>query len=409
MGFEVEIYDEQNVDFLYHDQAPKKIVSFVKDLRQDNMKFINCTLSEHADKTRVPANSNWLLAFIEKYKQRCEEIPLVKKQFENLQNGSQRAIALMIQELHDKNDELMDEVRNRAAEAKHASEEAETLEADLRVFVSASYKSQLAELQEITDDNQKFVEDLEQCESECAALQEQLKESINQQNEFRRLYKAADAQLKSCKGSSDHYKKVSEPRVERSERENDVLKAEKSQLSIEMEATAGVMSATVRHSSLGVPGSKRGAATVYDEKVNWRNPHTRDLSANKTEEYQCRYARMKNYRCSIKLRVLYPQDNFKFDDAAKNVWMLIKRAMCYAHSEEELGLMYNELQNNSFVDWKRYELIRHSIRIVRPSTIWLGYWSCAQRKTVLSPEQRESASEKRKWAVKISIQSLSFS
>uniref|UniRef100_A0A915DEE7 MULE transposase domain-containing protein n=1 Tax=Ditylenchus dipsaci TaxID=166011 RepID=A0A915DEE7_9BILA len=88
------------------------------------------------------------------------------------------------------------------------------------------------------------------------------------------------------------------------------------------------MSATVRHSSLGVPGSKRGAATVYvrerefaneedfnqwfkDEKVNWRSPHTRDLSANKTEEYQCRYARMKNYRCSIKLRVLYPQDNFK--------------------------------------------------------------------------------------------------
>uniref|UniRef100_A0A915CWL9 Uncharacterized protein n=1 Tax=Ditylenchus dipsaci TaxID=166011 RepID=A0A915CWL9_9BILA len=34
-------------------------------------------------------------------------------------------------------------------------------------------------------------------------------------------------------------------------------------------------------------------------------------------------------------------------------------------SEEELGSMYNELQNNSFVDWKRYELILHSIRIVR--------------------------------------------
>uniref|UniRef100_A0A915DMJ2 Transposase n=1 Tax=Ditylenchus dipsaci TaxID=166011 RepID=A0A915DMJ2_9BILA len=87
--------------------------------------------------------------------------------------------------------------------------------------------------------------------------------------------------------------------------------------------------------------------------------------------------------------------------AAKNVWMLIKRAMCYAHvkmnlkkklqpkvmtwfSEEELGLMYNELQNNSFVDWKRYELIRHRIRIVRPSTIWLGYGHVRQRETVLS-------------------------
>uniref|UniRef100_A0A915EHB5 Uncharacterized protein n=1 Tax=Ditylenchus dipsaci TaxID=166011 RepID=A0A915EHB5_9BILA len=88
------------------------------------------------------------------------------------------------------------------------------------------------------------------------------------------------------------------------------------------------MSATVRHSFLSVPGNKRGAATAYvhkrefdneedfnlwckDEKVNWRNPHTRNLSANKTVKYQCRYARMKNYRCSIKLRVIYPQDNFK--------------------------------------------------------------------------------------------------
>uniref|UniRef100_A0A915EHD4 Spindle assembly abnormal protein 6 N-terminal domain-containing protein n=1 Tax=Ditylenchus dipsaci TaxID=166011 RepID=A0A915EHD4_9BILA len=136
MGFEVEIYDEQNVDFLYHgafshsrfndlkqrqhftfsiDQAPKKIVSFVKDLRQDNMKFINCTLSEHADKNKssckfeLVTRSDFkdmcmmslelkkvqgdqlnahLIQFIEKYKQRCEEIPLVKKQFENLQNVS---------------------------------------------------------------------------------------------------------------------------------------------------------------------------------------------------------------------------------------------------------------------------------------------------------------------------------
>uniref|UniRef100_A0A915EE27 Uncharacterized protein n=1 Tax=Ditylenchus dipsaci TaxID=166011 RepID=A0A915EE27_9BILA len=132
--------------------------------------------------------------------------------------------ALMIQELHDKNDELMDEVRNRAAEAKHASEEAETLEADLR-SVSASYKSQLAELQEITDDNQKFVEDLEQSKR------------ISQ------VYKAADAQLKSCKGSSDHYKnklansesRFSEPRVERSETRERCLEGGKSQLSIEME------------------------------------------------------------------------------------------------------------------------------------------------------------------------------
>uniref|UniRef100_A0A915CQJ0 ADF-H domain-containing protein n=1 Tax=Ditylenchus dipsaci TaxID=166011 RepID=A0A915CQJ0_9BILA len=40
------------------------------------------------------------------------------------------------------------------------------------------------------------------------------------------------------------------------------------------------------------------------------------------------------------------------------------------------GLMYDELQNNSFVDWKRYELILHSIRIVRPSTIWPSYDVC---------------------------------
>uniref|UniRef100_A0A915DUF5 phosphoribosylformylglycinamidine cyclo-ligase n=1 Tax=Ditylenchus dipsaci TaxID=166011 RepID=A0A915DUF5_9BILA len=329
------------------------------------------------------------------------------------------------------------------------------------------------------------------------------------------------------------------------------------------------MSATVRHSSLGVPGSKLGAATVYvrerefaneedfnqwfkDEKVNWRNPHTRDLSANKTEEYQCRYASMKNYRCSIKLRVLYPQDNFKviveqskgshdhvpvsqpklsdqhkelmkqeLDSTAliiqgkiqktrrmgndplppsikqinsfkyrqkkEGIILSIEQLKTYAEansrvpeedddksfvcafassiidqkqvfcltwttqklrrmqhlskviqvdatyklnwhgfpvmvcgfsdaeqhffathlalqenrnildvlaggvrlqsyiipsssalnlSEEELGLMYNELQNNSFVDWKRYELIRHSIRIVRPSTIWPSYDVC---------------------------------
>ena len=41
------------------------------------------------------------------------------------------------------------------------------------------------------------------------------------------------------------------------------------------------------------------------------SPRLRNLKSNKVEEYQCRYGRMKNFRCEIKLRVVYPQNNFK--------------------------------------------------------------------------------------------------
>uniref|UniRef100_A0A915DE66 Spindle assembly abnormal protein 6 N-terminal domain-containing protein n=1 Tax=Ditylenchus dipsaci TaxID=166011 RepID=A0A915DE66_9BILA len=316
-GFEVEIYDEQNVDFLYSgafshsrfkdlrqrqhftfsiDQAPQKIISFVRDSRQNNMKYIKCTLLGNTDKNQrfckleLVTRSDFkdmcmmslelnklhgdqlnahLIQFIQKYKQQCEEIPVLKKQFENIQivrtqenvrrtETPQKGSAAMMEELHEENDELMGEVRKKAAEAKHAYEQAETQEANLR-SLRAYYKTQLVELEKLTEDNEKFAQDLDQCDSECEELQEQLKKSLQQKKKLHRLYKSVDAQLRSCKASSEHYKKrlaTSENRCQLLEeefqrsleslhtqsrelnefkRENDVLKIEKTQISIEME------------------------------------------------------------------------------------------------------------------------------------------------------------------------------
>uniref|UniRef100_A0A915DGW7 Spindle assembly abnormal protein 6 N-terminal domain-containing protein n=1 Tax=Ditylenchus dipsaci TaxID=166011 RepID=A0A915DGW7_9BILA len=314
-GFEVEIYDEQNVDFLYSgafshsrfkdlrqrqhftfsiDQAPQKIISFVRDSRQNNMKYIKCTLLGNTDKNQrfckleLVTRSDFkdmcmmslelnklhgdqlnahLIQFIQKYKQQCEEIPVLKKQFENIQIEHKRMCeeqrlhkkgsAAMMEELHEENDELMGEVRKKAAEAKHAYEQAETQEANLR-SLRAYYKTQLVELEKLTEDNEKFAQDLDQCDSECEELQEQLKKSLQQKKKLHRLYKSVDAQLRSCKASSEHYKKrlaTSENRCQLLEeefqrsleslhtqsrelnefkRENDVLKIEKTQISIEV-------------------------------------------------------------------------------------------------------------------------------------------------------------------------------
>uniref|UniRef100_A0A915DY44 MULE transposase domain-containing protein n=1 Tax=Ditylenchus dipsaci TaxID=166011 RepID=A0A915DY44_9BILA len=184
------------------------------------------------------------------------------------------------------------------------------------------------------------------------------------------------------------------------------------------------MSATVRHSSLGVPGSKRGAATVYvrerefaneedfnqwfkDEKVNWRKVPEEDDD----KSFVCAFAssiidqkqvfcltwftqklrRMQHLSKVIQVDATYklnwhgfPVMVCGFSDAeqhffathlalvsnvntwcyerffeaisalnyipeiimgdgdttisaaAKNVWMLIKRAMCYAHVKMNL-------------------------------------------------------------------------
>lgn len=73
--FTVELYDENNFDFLYcgkftrnrfeeikrvqrlkfnMDQAPKIIVSFVQGLADDRKRFVNCSIVEPAPTTQVP-------------------------------------------------------------------------------------------------------------------------------------------------------------------------------------------------------------------------------------------------------------------------------------------------------------------------------------------------------------------
>ncbi|KAI1730144.1 spindle assembly abnormal protein 6 like protein [Ditylenchus destructor] len=259
--FEVELYDEANVDFLYSGyftsskfsemkqqqrvtfsmaDAPQKITSFIQQARKDCKKWVSCAIQENSnvdkcicrlelithtdfkDMTNLSLElkkaageklNKHLVKFIEKYKTKCDVIPSLKKQLEDkhIENKKLREEIKVLQtekddkmaEFSQEREELTDEIRRRREEARIANEDVETLEGNLKSLKYAYNqlcKEKDAMQQELLDDIDVFLNDLKESNANLHAMQAKEKDC-------RMRCKQLEEQMKECNDSLTNYKK----------------------------------------------------------------------------------------------------------------------------------------------------------------------------------------------------------
>lgn len=275
-----ELKHQQKVTFSI-DEAPRKIMSFVQHARKDDSKYVSCAIQENSspdkcfcrfelisrgefkDMTNLSLElkkisgeklNHHLIKFIEKYKQKCEDIPSLKKQMEGLSMDNKK-LREEIKDLKCRNDDTLDglnqrcdclteELRRRTEEAKFANEELETLEGNLK-SVKYAYNQLLQEKETMLEDINRFLEELDNNESKIYTMQSELKDVSNKCKKF-------EDQLKECKSKFADFKKqhsdceeelrqstkiIRQCKKDLSEAKQQIekYKSEKEQLSIEVE------------------------------------------------------------------------------------------------------------------------------------------------------------------------------
>ncbi|KAI1691250.1 spindle assembly abnormal protein 6 like protein [Ditylenchus destructor] len=247
--FEVEVYDEVNVDFLYSGyftsskfseikqqqrvtfniaDAPQKITSFIQQARKDNDKYVSCTIQENSNVDKcicrfelISSNdfknatnlslelkkaageklNHHLIKFIEKYKTKCDVIPSLKKQLEDkhMENKKLREEIKELKsekdnksaELNQEREELTEEIWRRTEEAKTANEEVEILEGNLK-SVKYAYND--------------LVRERKSMRNYINGLKNDLYESEDHREDYRKRCKKLEEQVKECKDSLANYK-----------------------------------------------------------------------------------------------------------------------------------------------------------------------------------------------------------
>ncbi|KAI1719069.1 spindle assembly abnormal protein 6 like protein [Ditylenchus destructor] len=201
--FEVEIYDEANVDFLYSGyftsskfsemkqqqrvtfsiaEAPQKITSFIQQARKDSKKYVSCTIQENSNVDKCICR------------------------FELISSNDFKDTTNLSLELKKASGEKLNQ------EAKAANEQVETLEGNLR-SLRCAYKQlmhdkevMLHEKESMLDDMDRFVKDLDESEEKLYAMQDQLKEVSKQREAYRKCCEKLEEQMKQCEDSLANYK-----------------------------------------------------------------------------------------------------------------------------------------------------------------------------------------------------------